>query len=103
MKQQDWIDFFQAVHGRNPSIQEMADAAKRGEFVRERSKRQKQPVEANKPEETVEIKEPLTPVEPAKTEETVETTPPKEATESVEPSVESYDVAEEPLVDSSFD
>ena len=103
MKQQDWIDFFQAVHGRNPSIQEMADAAKRGEFVRESSKRQKQPVEANKPEETVEIKEPLTPVEPAKTEETVETTPPKEATESVEPSVESYDVAEEPLVDSSFD
>lgn len=103
MKQQGWIDFFQAVNGRNPSIQEMADAAKRGEFVRESSKRQKQPVEANKPEETVEIKEPLTPVEPAKTEETVETTPPKEATESVEPSVESYDVAEEPLVDSSFD
>ena len=33
MKQQDWIDFFQAVHGRNPSIQEMAEAAKRGEFV----------------------------------------------------------------------
>lgn len=76
MKQQDWIDFFQAVHGRNPSIQEMADAAKRGEFVRESSKRQKQPVEANKSEETVEIKEPLTPVELAKTEETVETTPP---------------------------
>lgn len=30
MKQQDWIDFFQAVHGRNPSIQEMAEAANRG-------------------------------------------------------------------------
>ena len=26
MKQQDWIDFFQAVNGRNPSIQEMAEA-----------------------------------------------------------------------------
>ncbi|MCY7009786.1 hypothetical protein MK338_02695 [Streptococcus vestibularis] len=25
MKQQDWIDFFQAVNGRNPSIQEMAN------------------------------------------------------------------------------
>ena len=100
MNQKDWIDFFQAVNGRNPSIQEMADAAKRGEFVRESSKRQEQPVEVKKAEETVEIKEPLAPVEPAKTEETVETTPPKKATESVEPVVESYDVAEEPLVDS---
>lgn len=103
MNQKDWIDFFQAVNGRNPSIQEMADAAKRGEFVRESSKRQEQPVEVKKAEETVEIKEPLTPVEPAKTEETVETTPPKKATESVEPVVESYDVAEEPLVDSSIE
>lgn len=103
MNQKDWIDFFQAVNGRNPSIQEMADAAKRGEFVRESSKRQKQPVEVKKAEETVEIKEPLAPVEPAKTEETVETTPPKKATESVEPVVESYDVAEEPLVDSSIE
>ena len=38
MKQQDWIDFFQAVHGRNPSIQEMAEAANRGEFVWETPK-----------------------------------------------------------------
>lgn len=103
MNQKDWIDFFQAVNGRNPSIQEMADAAKRGEFVRESSKRQEQPVEVKKAEETVEIKEPLAPVEPAETEETVETTPPKKATESVEPVVESYDVAEEPLVDSSIE
>lgn len=103
MNQKDWIDFFQAVNGRNPSIQEMADAAKRGEFVRESSKRQEQPVEVKKAEETVEIKEPLAPVEPAKTEKTVETTPPKKATESVEPVVESYDVAEEPLVDSSIE
>lgn len=103
MNQKDWIDFFQAVNGRNPSIQEMADAAKRGEFVRESSKRQEQPVEVKKAEETVEIKEPLAPVEPAKTEETVETTSPKEAAESIEPVVESYDVAEEPLVDSSIE
>lgn len=103
MNQKDWIDFFQAVNGRNPSIQEMADAAKRGEFVRESSKRQEQPVEVKKAEEMVEIKEPLAPVEPAKTEKTVETTPPKKATESVEPVVESYDVAEEPLVDSSIE
>lgn len=103
MKQQDWIDFFQAVNGRNPSIQEMAEAAQKGEFVRESSKRHKQSIEANKPEEMVETKEPLAPVEATKTDETVETTPSKEVTESVEPSVEIYDVAEEPLVDSSID
>ncbi|MBS5039597.1 MAG: superinfection immunity protein [Streptococcus sp.] len=45
----------------------------------------------------------MAPVEPAKTGETLETTSPKEATESVEPVVESYDVAEEPLVDSSIE
>ena len=108
MNQKDWIDFFQTANGRNPSIQEMADAAKRGEFVRESSKRQKQSIEVNKPEEMVETKEPLAPVEPTKTDETVETTPSettpsKEVTESVEPSVEIYGVAEEPLVDSSID
>lgn len=103
MKQQDWIDFFQAVNGRNPSIQEMAEAAQKGEFVRESSKKHKQSIEANKPEEIVETKEPLAPVEATKTDETIETTPSKEVTESVEPSVEIYGVAEEPLVDSSID
>ena len=47
MKQQDWIDFFQAVNGRNPSIQEMAEAAQKGEFVRET------------PKQTVEVTEPV--------------------------------------------
>ncbi len=57
MKQQDWIDFFQAVNGRNPSIQEMAEAAQKGEFVRETPK---QTVEITKPvpqKETVETKQ----------------------------------------------
>ena len=35
MNQQDWIDYFQAINGRNPSIQEMAEAAKNGEFIRD--------------------------------------------------------------------
>ena len=56
MKQQDWIDFFQAVNGRNPSIQEMAEAAQKGEFVRET------------PKQTVEVTEPVS------QKETVETT-----------------------------
>ena len=52
MKQQDWIDFFQAVNGRNPSIQEMAEAAQKGEGLSE--KLPKQTVEVT---ETVSQKE----------------------------------------------
>ena len=90
MKQQDWIDFFQAVNGRNPSIQEMAEAAQKGEFVRETPK---QTVEITKPvpqKDTVETKqdsEGVEPTEPAPSTEVVETT---------ENDVDSYDVAEEP-------
>lgn len=76
MKQQDWIDFFQAVNGRNPSIQEMAEAAQKGEFVRET------------PKPTVEITKPV---------------PQKETVETAENDVDSYDVAEEPLTNSTAD
>ena len=97
MKQQDWIDFFQAVHGRNPSIQEMAEAANRGEFVRETPKQtveatkklsQKETVEKTQNSEAVEHTEPI---------------PSAETVESAENDVDNYDVAEEPLVDSSID
>ncbi|MDU4790208.1 MAG: superinfection immunity protein [Streptococcus sp.] len=97
MKQQDWIDFFQAVNGRNPSIQEMAEAAQKGEFVRETPK---QTVEITKPvpqKDTVETKqdsEGVEPTEPAPSTEVVETT---------ENDVDSYDVAEEPLTNSTAD
>lgn len=76
MKQQDWIDFFQAVNGRNPSIQEMAEAAQKGEFVRET------------PKQTVEITKPV---------------PQKDTVETTENDVDSYDVAEEPLTNSTAD
>lgn len=97
MKQQDWINFFQAVNGRNPSIQEMAEAAQKGEFVRETPK---QTVEITKPvpqKDTVETKqdsEGVEPTEPAPSTEVVETT---------ENDVDSYDVAEEPLTNSTAD
>ena len=97
MKQQDWIDFFQAVNGRNPSIQEMAEAAQKGEFVRETPK---QTVEITKhvpQKDTVETKqdsEGVEPTEPAPSTEVVETT---------ENDVDSYDVAEEPLTNSTAD
>lgn len=76
MKQQDWIDFFKAVNGRNPSIQEMAEAAQKGEFVRET------------PKQTVEV---------------TETVPQKDTVETAENDVDNYDVAEEPLADTNLE
>ena len=84
MKQQDWIDFFQAVHGRNPSIQEMAEAANRGEFVWET------------PKQTVKATKKLS------QKETVEKTQNSETVEHTEPEP-SADVTEESLDDSSID
>lgn len=97
MKQQDWIDFFQAVNGRNPSIQEMADAAKRGEFVRETPKQTVEVTETVSQKETVETKQDSEVVEPA------ESAPSTEVVESPENDVDSYDVAEEPLTNSMVD
>ena len=97
MKQQDWIDFFQAVNGRNPSIQEMAEAAQKGEFVRETPK---PTVEITKPvpqKETVETTNGSEVVEPA------EPIPSTEVVETAEKDVDSYDVAEEPLTNSMVD
>ena len=97
MKQQDWIDFFQAVNGRNPSIQEMAEAAQKGEFVRETPKQTVEVTETVSQKETVETKqdsEVVEPTEPAPSTEVVETT---------ENDVDSYDVAEEPLTNSTAD
>lgn len=65
MKQQDWIDFFQAVNGRNPSIQEMAEAAQKGEFVRETPKQTVEVTETVSQKETVETKQDSEVVEPA--------------------------------------
>ena len=97
MKQQDWIDFFQAVNGRNPSIQEMAEAAQKGEFVRETPKQTVEVTEPVPQKETVETtngSEVVEPTEPA---------PSTEVVESPEKDVDSYDVAEEPLTNSTAD
>lgn len=97
MKQQDWIDFFQAVNGRNPSIQEMAEAAQKGEFVRETPK---PTVEITKPvpqKDTVETKQDSEGVEPT------EPAPSTEVVETAEKDVDSYDVAEEPLADTNLE
>lgn len=97
MKQQDWIDFFQAVNGRNPSIQEMAEAAQKGEFVRETPKQTVEVTETVSQKETVETKQDSEVVEPA------ESAPSTEVVETAENDVDSYDVAEEPLTNSTAD
>ena len=97
MKQQDWIDFFQAVNGRNPSIQEMAEAAQKGEFVRETPKQTVEVTEPVSQKETVETKQDSKVVEP------VESAPSTEVVETAEKDVDSYDVAEEPLTNSTAD
>ena len=97
MKQQDWIDFFQAVNGRNPSIQEMAEAAQKGEFVRETPKQTVEVTETVSQKETVETKQDSEVVEPA------ESAPSTEVVETAEKDVDSYDVAEEPLTNSTAD
>ncbi len=97
MKQQDWIDFFQAVNGRNPSIQEMAEAAQKGEFVRETPKQTVEVTETVSQKETVETKQDSEVVEPT------EPAPSTEVVETAEKDVDSYDVAEEPLTNSTAD
>ena len=97
MKQQDWIDFFQAVNGRNPSIQEMAEAAQKGEFVRETPKQTVEVTETVSQKETVETTNGSEVVEPTKP------APSTEVVETAEKDVDSYDVAEEPLTNSTAD
>ena len=97
MNQQDWIDFFQAVNGRNPSIQEMAEAAKKGEFVRETPKPTVEVIETVSQKETVETTNGSEVVEP------VEPVPSTEIVETAEKEVDSYDVAEEPLANTTVD
>ena len=97
MKQQDWIDFFQAVNGRNPSIQEMAEAAQKGEFVRETPKQTAEVTETVPQKETVETTNGSEVVDPT------ESAPSIEVVETAEKDVDSYDVAEEPLTNSTVD
>jgi len=87
MKQQDWID----------CIQEMAEAAQKGEFVRETPKQTVEVTETVSQKETVETKQDSEVVEPT------EPAPSTEVVESPEKDVDSYDVAEEPLTNSTAD
>ena len=36
MNQKDWVEYFEAINGRKPSMQEFQEAREKGEFVVER-------------------------------------------------------------------
>lgn len=46
MTRAEWLDYFETVNGRKPSVQEMADALKAGEFVNEEPVKTQEPVTA---------------------------------------------------------
>jgi len=71
MTREEWLDYFETVNGRKPSVQEMADALKAGEFVNEA---------------------------PAKTEDTVTTEPIKVEAEIVETSTSPLPTETAPVV-----
>ena len=39
MNQKDWVEYFEAINGRKPSMQEFQEAREKGEFVVERKAR----------------------------------------------------------------
>ena len=46
MTRAEWLDYFETVNGRKPSVQEMADALKAGEFINEGSVKTQEPATA---------------------------------------------------------
>ena len=46
MTRAEWLDYFETVNGRKPSVQEMADALKAGEFVNEKPVKTQEPATA---------------------------------------------------------
>ena len=75
MTRAEWLDYFETVNGRKPSVQEMADALKAGEFVNEA---------------------------PAKTEDTATTEPIKVEAEIVETSTSPLTTETAPVVTARF-
>ena len=49
MNQNDWVEYFEAVNGRKPSMQEFQEAREKGEFVLERKEAPTPPTEAPAP------------------------------------------------------
>ena len=66
MNQNDWVEYFEAVNGRKPSMQEFQEAREKGEFVVERKEEPTPATEAQAPAQEV----PVAPSAPLSQEQT---------------------------------
>ena len=55
MNQKDWVEYFEAVNGRKPSMQEFQEAREKGEFVVERKEEPTPATEAQAPAQEVPV------------------------------------------------
>lgn len=55
MNQNDWVEYFEAVNGRKPSMQEFQEAREKGEFVVERKEEPTPATEAQAPAQEVPV------------------------------------------------
>ena len=55
MNQNDWVEYFEAVNGRKPSMQEFQEAREKGEFVVERKEALAPATEAQAPSQEVPV------------------------------------------------
>ena len=73
MNQNDWVEYFEAVNGRKPSMQEFQEAREKGEFVVERKEAPTPTTEAPAPATEAQApaqEEPVAPSAPLSQEQT---------------------------------
>ena len=73
MNQNDWVEYFEAVNGRKPSMQEFQEAREKGEFVVERKEAPTPTTEAPAPATEAQApaqEEPVAPSAPLSQEKT---------------------------------
>ena len=88
MNQKDWVEYFEAVNGRKPSMQEFQEAREKGEFVVERKEEPTPATEAQAPAQEVPVapsaplsQEPTAVVQPQPSAKTLQPVPrPKKMT-----------------------
>ena len=65
MNQKDWVEYFEAVNGRKPSMQEFQEAREKGEFVVERKEAPTPTTEASAPTTEAQVPAQEAPVAPS--------------------------------------
>ena len=80
MNQKDWVEYFEAVNGRKPSMQEFQEAREKGEFVVERKEAPAPTTEAQAPSQEA----PVAPSAPLSQEPTA-FVPPQPSAKTLQP------------------